>query len=404
MNRFIPRIHLPSPRCQGILIFFFPSFIFAEIPGKTCRLRANRDPMATIKQIAKLARVSIGTVSNVLNELPSVREPARKRVLSVIDSLGYQPSLLGRALRKDKTNMIVMIVPDITNPFFPSVVRGAEDVAFQNGYRLVLCNSDNDSGKESAYLRELRTYRPSGLIIVPADRSKGEEDVLAYLDAGSAVVYMDRIPPHWRGDSVTSAHETGAYEATRHLIRLRHKRIATITGPIPGTSAVQRLSGFLRAMKEANLPVPPEYIQETTFDRAGGREKAAFLLDLKMRPTAIFAANDLIAMGAIKATREAGLSCPEDISIFGFDNLEIDDETVPSLSTVDQFIAELGMRAAQIVIDRMSGDKSPAKRICIPTSLRLRGSTGLYKLRHQTAAPKPRSHPSVKKPSRTSSR
>jgi LacI family transcriptional regulator len=361
--------------------------------------------MTTIKQIAKLAKVSIGTVSNVLNELPSVREPARKRVLTVIDSLGYQPSLLGRALRKDKTSLIVMIVPDITNPFFPSIVRGAEDVAFQNSYRLVLCNSDNDSNKESSYLRELRTYRPSGLIIVPADLSKGEEDVRAYVKAGSAVVYMDRIPPTWKGDSVTSAHENGAYEATRHLIRLRHKRIATITGPMPGTSAVQRLSGFLRAMKEAGLPVPPEYIQEATFDRTGGREKTEYLLRLPSRPTAIFAANDLIAMGAIKATREAGLACPEDVSIFGFDNLDTDDETEPSLSTVDQFIAELGMRAAQIVIDRMAGDKSPAKHVCIPTSLRLRSSTGLYRARYPVAPRKRRKQPAAStKPDRISPR
>ena len=333
--------------------------------------------MATIKQIAKLAKVSIGTVSNVLNELPSVREPARQRVLAAIESVGYQPSLLGRALRKDKTNMIVMIVPDITNPFFPSVVRGAEDVAFQNGYRLVLCNSDNDSAKESAYLRELRTYRPSGLIIVPADLSTSEKEVGAYVNAGSAVVYMDRIPPRWRGDAVTSAHEVGAYEATKHLISLRHKRIATITGPMQGTSAAERLAGFRRAMKEARLSIPPAYIQETTFDRAGGCEKAAFLLQLRSRPTAIFAANDLIAMGAIKAMRAAGLSCPQDLSIFGFDNLEMDDETVPSLSTVDQHISELGVRAAELVISRVAGDKRAAKRICIPTSLCLRGSTGV---------------------------
>lgn len=341
--------------------------------------------MATIKQIAKLAGVSIGTVSNVLNGLPSVREPARSRVLEVMDSLGYQPSLLGRALRKDKTNMIVMIVPDITNPFFPGIVRGAEDVAFQNGYRLVLCNSDNDYTKESAYMRELRTYRPSGLIIVPSDPNRSEEEARAYVNAGTAVVYMDRIPPRWRGDAVTGAHEAGAYDATRHLISLGHKRIATITGPIEGTSAAERLTGFRRAMKEAKLLVPPEYIQESSFNRSGGREKAALLLRLRTRPTAIFAANDLIAMGAIKATREAGLSCPHDVSIFGFDNLEMDDETVPSLSTVDQFIPELGVRAAQIVINRVAGDVSPAKRICIPTSLRLRGSTGALKPR--TAVP-----------------
>lgn len=353
--------------------------------------------MATIKQIAKLAGVSIGTVSNVLNELPSVREPARKRVLAVIDSLGYQPSLLGRALRKDKTNMIVMIVPDITNPFFPSVVRGAEDVAFQNGYRLVLCNSDDDFEKEAAYMRELRSYRPSGLIIVPADLNKGEEQVRAYRNAGSAVVYMDRIPPHWRGDAVTSAHDQGAYEATRYLIKLRHKRIATITGPMQGTSAIERLDGFMRAMKEANLPVPPEYIQQTNFNKAGGQEKATVLLRLRPRPTAIFAANDLIALGAIKATREAGLSCPDDISIFGFDNLDMDDEMVPSLSTVDQSILELGASAAQIVMDRAAGDKSPAKRICIPTYLRVRGSTGLLQPSTENAkalsSTKPRKKP-----------
>jgi DNA-binding LacI/PurR family transcriptional regulator len=335
--------------------------------------------MATIKQIAKLAGVSVGTVSNVLNELSSVREPARQRVLAAIDSLGYQPSQLGRALRKDKSNIIVMIVPDITNPFFPGVVRGAEDVAFQNGYRLVLCNSDNTYAKESAYMRELRTYRPSGLIIVPADLSQGEDEARAYVKAGSAVVYVDRIPPRWRGDAVTSAHESGAYEATRHLISLGHKRIATITGPMRGTSAVERLAGFKRAMKEARLPFPPEYVQEAEFNRSSGQEKASYLLGLRTRPTAIFAANDLIAMGAMKAAREAGLCCPDDISIFGFDNLEMDDGTMPSLSTVDQSTSELGVRAAQIVINRVAGDTNPAKRICIPTSLRLRGSTGSLK-------------------------
>jgi LacI family transcriptional regulator len=335
--------------------------------------------MATVKQIAKLAGVSIGTVSNVLNELPSVREPTRKRVLAVIDSLGYQPSLLGRALRKDKTNIIVMIVPDITNPFFPGVVRGAEDVAFQNGYRLVLCNSDNDYAKELAYLRELRTYRPSGLIIVPSDLTKGTEEARAYVNAGSAVVYVDRIPPKWRGNAVTSAHEEGAYEATKHLISLGHRHIATITGPIQGTSARERLAGFQRAMKEARLPVPIEFIQETRFDRTGGFEKAEFLLKLSARPTAIFAANDLIAMGAIKATRKLGVSCPESISIVGFDNLEMGDETTPSLSTVDQFTSQLGAHAAQIVINRVGGDKGPATRVCIPTCLRLRSSAGPLK-------------------------
>lgn len=331
--------------------------------------------MATIKEIAERAGVSIGTVSNVLNELPSVREDARRRVLKAIDELGYQPSALGRALRKDKTNMIVMIVPDITNPFFPGAVRGAEDIAFQNGFRLVLCNSDNDAAKEATYMREMRTYRPSGLIIVPADLSKGAEEAKAYLKAGAGVVYMDRVPARWQGDSVTSNHEQGAYLATRHLLSLGHTRIATITGPLTGTSAQARLHGFQRAMQEAKLRVPQSCILESEFNKAAGHERALKLLRARPRPTAIFAANDLIAFGVLAAIREMGLRCPEDISLIGFDNLDDSDATVPALSTVDQFVYQLGAQAAKTILERARGSNSKPRHIVLEPELRLKEST-----------------------------
>jgi LacI family transcriptional regulator len=331
--------------------------------------------MATIKEIAQRACVSIGTVSNVLNELPTVREAARQRVLEAIQDLGYQPSLLGRALRKDKTNMIVMIVPDITNPFFPGAVRGAEDIAFERGFRLVLCNSDNDSDKEAIYLHEMRTYRPSGLIIVPADLSKDTEAAQEYLNAGCGVVYMDRIPPKWRGDTVTSAHEQGAYAATKHLIDLGHKRIATITGPLTGTSAKARLQGFEHAMQEAHLAIPAAFIKEAEFNKAAGHKRAVELLRLRQRPTAIFAGNDLIAFGVLAAMREAGLHCPEDLSIVGFDNLDDSDATVPMLTTVDQFAYKLGATAAQLVVDRARGENGPAKHISFTPELRVKESS-----------------------------
>ena len=331
--------------------------------------------MATIKEIAEAAGVSIGTVSNVLNNLPTVREAARKRVLDAIDDLGYQPSLLGRALRKDKTSMIVMIVPDITNPFFPGLVRGAEDVAFENGFRLVLCNSDNDVAKEATYIREMHAYRPSGLIIAPTDLSNGAEGTKAYLKAGSGVVYVDRIPSKWKGDSVTSDHEHGAYIATRHLIELGHKRIATVTGPLSGPSARSRLEGFRRAMLGKRLVIPAEYIEEAEFNKAAGREKAAKLLRLKQRPTAIFAANDLIAFGVLTALREASLQCPEDVSLVGFDNLDDSDVTVPALSTVDQFVYQLGARAVEIVVARARGEDGPSRRLLLPPELRIKDST-----------------------------
>jgi LacI family transcriptional regulator len=333
--------------------------------------------MATIKEIAGYAEVSIGTVSNVLNDLPSVREATRQRVLEAIEKLGYQPSLLGRALRKDKTNMIVMIVPDITNPFFPGAVRGAEDVAFENGFRLVLCNSDNNFSKEATYIREMRTYSPSGLIIVPADLSKGTEEAKAYLKAGSGVVYVDRIPPKWKGDSVTSDHEKGAYAATKHLIQLGHKRIATITGPLSGTSASARLAGYKRAMRVAKLPVLRDYVQEADFNKASGIDKGTVLLKVKPRPTAIFAGNDLIAFGVLAAIRKAGLCCPEDISLFGFDNLDDSDATLPTLCTVDQFAYQLGAQAAETVLRRVRGDNGNAKHIVLMPELRIKESCAI---------------------------
>jgi DNA-binding LacI/PurR family transcriptional regulator len=331
--------------------------------------------MATIKEIAKLAGVSIGTVSNVLNDLPTVRESTRTRVESAISELGYQPSLLGRALRKDKTNMIVMIVPDITNPFFPGAVRGAEDIAFRHGFRLVLCNSDNDFRKEAIYLHEMRTYRPSGLIIVPADLSKGIDAAKEYLRTGAGVVYMDRIPPKWRGDTVTSAHEVGAYSATKHLIDLGHKQIATIAGPLTSTSAQARLNGFRRAMEEAGLRVASAFVRESEFNKVSGHEKAAELLKLRQPPTAIFAANDLIALGVLAAAREAGMHCPEDLSIVGFDNLDDSDASVPTLSTVDQFVYKLGATAAQVIVDRARGESGPAKHLSFTPELRVKEST-----------------------------
>src|ERR1700680_4993362 len=152
--------------------------------------------MANMKDIAKIAGVSLGTVSNVLNDSAAVREPLRQRVLQAVQSVGYQPSELARALRRDKTNMIGMIIPDITNPFFPAVVRGAEDVAFSNGYRLVLCNTEHDHSKELIHLNELRTYLPAGLIVIPSNFSDLTTQAESYRRGGAGVGGIDRLPQH----------------------------------------------------------------------------------------------------------------------------------------------------------------------------------------------------------------
>jgi LacI family transcriptional regulator len=267
-----------------------------------------------------------------------------------------------------------MIIPDITNPFFPAVVRGAEDVAFSNGYRLILCNTDNDHSKELVHLNELRTYLPAGLIVIPSNFSDLTAQAESYRRAGTGVVCIDRLPKNWSGDSVTANNEEGAYNATRFLLQMGHTKLAAITGPLHLTNAKERLGGFKRAMREAKLHLAPEYVQETTFDKQGGHSKTLILLRLIPRPTAIFAGNDMIALGALLAIREVSLRCPEDISIMGFDDLDLAETTNPALSSVSQSGYQLGTTAARILLDRIQGDKGPAKHIILETSLNLRDS------------------------------
>ena len=330
--------------------------------------------MANMKKIAELAGVSLGTVSHVLNGTARVREPLRKRVLDAVRVTGYQPSQLARGLRRDKTNILAMIIPDILNPFFPGVVRGAEDVAFANGYRLVLCNTDNDHGKEVMHLNALRTYLPSGLIVIPSDFSDLTAQTESYRRAGAAVVCIDRLPRNWNGDSVTINNTDGAANAASYLIGLGHRHMAVITGPLHLTNSQDRLKGFRRALKQANLELAPGYVQEATFDRAGGYAKTKVLLKLVPRPTAILACNDLIALGALMAIREEKLHCPEDISLVGFDGLDLTETTTPQLSSVYQSPYQLGAAAAQLALDRVAEKEAPVKHIVLKTELRVRDS------------------------------
>jgi len=330
--------------------------------------------MANMKEIARLAGVSLGTVSHVLNDTVKVGEPLRKRVLDAVEKTGYQPSQLARGLRRDKTDILAMIIPDILNPFFPGVVRGAEDVAFANGYRLVLCNTDNDHAKEVAHLKALQSYLPSGLIVIPSDFSDLAAQADSYRKAGSAVVCIDRMPRHWEGDSVTINNAEGSYNATSYLIDLGHRQLAAITGPLRLTNSQDRLKGFKRALKKAGLEAAPEYLQETTFNKAGGYAKTKILLRMVPRPTAIMACNDMIALGALQAIREANLRCPEDISLIGFDGLDLTEMTTPQLASVYQSPYQLGATAVQLALDRVRERNSPARKILLKTELRIRES------------------------------
>ncbi len=332
------------------------------------------NPPVTMRQIAERAEVSIGTVSHVVNDTAKVREKLRQRVLDAIRSLGYQPSQLARGLRRNQTNIVVMIIPDITNPFFPAVVRGVEDVAYKHSFRLVLCNTDNDPGKETYYLNELRSYRPAGWLVIPAADSEMTVQLRSAAASGTPVVCIDRQPPGWKGDVVLVANEAGAHCATQHLLRMGHRQLAVITGPLHLTNAVERLNGFKRALAEAKVQIEPEYIQEARFNRQSGYQAATRLLRMLPRPTAIFACNDLMAMGVLHAARELGLHCPEDISIVGFDDLDFAEFTAPALTSVHQPGYQLGTTAARLLVGRIDGSEEASQKIALPSELKIRQS------------------------------
>lgn len=325
-------------------------------------------------QIAKTAGVSLGTVSNVINGNSTVKEHLRLRVLRATQSLGYMPNQLSRGLRLNKTSIIGMIIPDITNPFFPSVVRGVEDIAYQHSYRLILCNTDNDPQKEITYLNDLRSFLPAGLLIIPA-----VDSMITWSAQGLPLVCIDRRPHNWDGDFVVVANERGSSDAANHLIRMGHRHIGVITGPLSLTNARERLDGFDAALRKAKVSLAPECIQEARFDLESGHKAAARLLHLLPRPTAIFATNDLMALGALSAVREAGLSCPQDVSIISFDGLDISQFSTPALTTVYQPGYQLGNTAARLLLERIEGNKKGPQQIVLPTQLRVRDSVSNLK-------------------------
>ena len=331
---------------------------------------------ATMKQVAERAQVSIGTVSHVVNGTATVHEKLRKRVLEVITILGYQPSQLARGLRRHSTNMLGMVIPDITNPFFPGVVRGVEDVAFKKSFRVVLCNTDNDPAKEKAYIDELRSYQPAGLLIIPASERLSAE--IGYsIPQGIPLIFLDRRPSDWKGDAVMVANEEGAFQATQYLVKMGHTRLAMLSGPAHVANAGERLAGFRRALAKNKICITPEYVQETRFDRDSGYQSALRLLNMLPRPTAIFAANDMVALGALLAVRELGLRCPKDVSIIGFDDLELGMFTDPALSSVHQSGYQMGATAARLLLERIAGKKGRGRQIVLPTELRIRNSVVL---------------------------
>lgn len=328
--------------------------------------------MATIYDVATRAGVSVATVSRVLNGRRGVGAGMAERVRAAAAELDYRPNAVARNLRRSSTTLWAAIVSDIENPFFTSLVRGVEDVAQEAGYSVVLCNSDEDPGKESAYVAAVRAEQIAGVILSPS----GRMDTLRELrDAGTPTVLIDRSMAGYPTDAVLVDNERGAADATRHLIAGDYRRIACITGPRRLSTAAERLAGYRRALREADMPYDRSLVRYADFRETGGNQAMAALLGDDPGPDAVFVTNNLMAVGVLEHLAAAGRRVPADVAVVAFDEIPWADLVRPSITTVAQPTYDLGRAAATLLLDRIKSPGRPPSVVTLQTQLRVRGSS-----------------------------
>ncbi|MCE4055653.1 LacI family DNA-binding transcriptional regulator [Pseudomonas sp. Au-Pse12] len=329
--------------------------------------------MATIKDVAALAGISYTTVSHVLNKTRPVSEEVRVKVEAAIKRLDYVPSAVARSLKAKTTATIGLLVPNSLNPYFAELARGIEDYCERNGYCVILCNSDDNPEKQRNYLRVLLEKRIDGLIVTSAGGDSGLAQGLA--GVRTPMVIVDRGLEGVDADLVRIDHQYGAYLATRHLLQLGHRDIACIGGPGNTSVAQLRLAGFQQALGEAGVEVPAERILESDFSSTGGYRAAAQLLDGGRAPSAIFAGNDMMGIGVLRAAAERNIRVPGELSVIGFDDILMSRYVYPALTTVGQSILQLGETAAELLLRRIATPELPVDQRIVTPNIVLREST-----------------------------
>jgi LacI family transcriptional regulator len=328
--------------------------------------------MATIKDVAAIAGISYTTVSHVLNRTRPVSEEVRKKVEAAIAQLDYVPSAVARSLKAKSTLTIGLLIPNGINPYFAELARGIEDHCERNGFCVILCNSDDNPQKQRNYLRVLLEKRVDGLIVSSVGSDDGLLNGLAAVR--TPMVIVDRDLENINADLVRIDHEVGAYLATTHLLEQGHRHIACISGPAQTSVARMRLAGYRRAMHEAQIDVPVDWIVESDFTGPSGYQAAVTLLEGR-RPTAIFAANDMVGIGVLRAAAERNIRVPSDLSVIGFDDIQMSRYLYPALTTVGQSILQLGERAAEVLLRRIAVPTTAVEQLIVSPRIVLREST-----------------------------
>lgn len=331
--------------------------------------------MPTISDVAKQAGVSPATVSRVIQGAKNVSPATRVKVERAIEELGYVPSAVAQSLRSKRTRSLALVVSDITNPFWTTVARGVEDAAQRHDYSVLLCNTDENLAKQLRYLDFLIGQQVDGVIIAPYDSDAQHLDKLRRRNIPT--VLIDRRIEGWDLDSVCGDSLSGARALVQHLIGLGHSQIATISGPAITSTAEDRIAGYCLALTEAGISIDPRLIKRGEFRDISGEMLTHQLLDEGLEPTAIFAANNAIAMGVIDALSQRNLRIPQDIALVCFDDMPTSSHLFPFLTVMAQPAYDMGVNAAQLLLSRLNSEvKLQPRHVVLPVRLIVRHSCG----------------------------
>ncbi|KAA3658509.1 MAG: LacI family transcriptional regulator [Chloroflexi bacterium] len=331
--------------------------------------------MSTIRDVAKKAGVAPITVSRVINNASYVSEKTRARVEAAIQELGYVPNMLGQSLRFNQTKTLALVLTDITNPFWTTIARGVEDAAHENGYSVILCNTDESSEKQDQYLTMLLKRRIDGIIFVPTHSSINPVERIQKQKI--TVVVLDRDVPSDNVDMIRGDSFGGAYQLTRHLIELGHKHIAAMAGPKDVSTSIERVAGFCHALQEAGLNQSMKNVFWGSFnDQQMGAELAEAALQLVPKPTAFLTINNFIANGVLHQFAHVGLRIPEDVSIVSFDDFPVIIYPAPFLTVAVQPAYEMGYKATQLLLARLKDEGLDSfQKLILPTEIFIRQSS-----------------------------
>jgi len=337
----------------------------------------------TLSDVAAKAGVAPMTVSRVINRSGYVREETRRKILKAIRESKYRPNGIARSLRRRRTHVVGVLLPDISNPFAAELARTIEETLLAEGYSCFISTSQRSVEREQSALAAFTDHRVDGVLMATRETRAGNRALEAFVASGVPVVLVGRRFASGKVDHVSADHWTGGFEATAHLIAAGHSRIAFIGATLINGSGLARFQGYLTAMRESGLEVSSEYLAAGEDSdspgystQADGYEGVRRMMALPKPPTAVFARNDYTAIGAICGAHDLGLAVPGDLAVAGFDNVPLSAYTTPPLTTVEQYMKDQARQAAQFLLDRLEGRHEGARReVCLGCRLVIRQST-----------------------------